>query len=85
MRSETPDRPAPGRSTTTNQETRLAVVALAAVVVLSAGWFVLSWRVAHNTVGDAIGEALGVALGLLIVCSVIGAVRGRGRFPDEDG
>jgi len=56
----------------------------AAVTLLAAGWFVLSWRVGHNAPADALGEALGVALALLIVASVVGAFRGRDRS-DVDG
>jgi len=70
-----------------SSERRVAVLIVATLVVLAGGWFVVSWRVAHNTVGDAIGEALGVALGLLIVVSVIGAIRGRNgqkRRPEPD-
>jgi hypothetical protein len=54
------------------------------VVGAAAGWFVLAWRVAHNTPRDAIGQALGVAFGLLILFSVIGAVRGRNHSSEQD-
>jgi hypothetical protein len=69
----------------TRSERRVAALIVAALVVLSGGWFVLSWQVAHNPIGDAIGEALGVALGLLIVTSVIGAIRGRGAGRQTTG
>ena len=59
--------------------TRTIVFGGAAVLLLAAGWFVLSWRVGHTGAGDAVGEALGVALGLLIALSVVGAVRSRHR------
>jgi FtsH-binding integral membrane protein len=52
--------------------------------LLGSGWFVLSWKVAHNTVRDAIGEALGVALAMLIVFSVIGAIRNRDGSTEPD-
>jgi hypothetical protein len=69
----------------TSSERRIAILIVVALVILAGGWFVLSWRVAHNPVGDAIGEALGVGLALLIVTSVIGAIRGRGGGRDGPG
>lgn len=52
---------------------------LGAAVVCGFGWFLLAWRVMHETAGDAAGEALGVTFGILIVASVIGALRSFGR------
>jgi uncharacterized membrane protein YccC len=47
------------------------------VVLLAAGWFVMSHLVMQTAVSDALGEALGVALGLLMVVSVVGAIWSR--------
>lgn len=52
---------------------------IGAALVCGFGWFLLAWRVMHETAGDAAGEALGVAFGILIVASVIGALRGFAR------
>jgi hypothetical protein len=51
----------------------------AVLLVLAAGWFVLSWRVGHTPVGDALSEALGVAFGLMVALSVVGAILDRRR------
>ena len=47
------------------------------VLVLAAGWFVMSHLIMQTSVPDALGEALGVALGLLMVVSVVGAIWSR--------
>jgi FtsH-binding integral membrane protein len=52
--------------------------------LLGSGWFMLSWKVAHNPARTAIGEALGVALAMLIVFSVIGAIRNRDGSAEPD-
>jgi hypothetical protein len=50
------------------------------VLLLAAGWFMLSHLVMGTDTGDAIGESLGVALALLVVASIVGAIRsGRGN------
>jgi hypothetical protein len=57
---------------------------LTLAALLGSGWFVLSWKVAHNTTRVAFGEGLGVALAMLIVFSVIGAIRNRDRPTGPD-
>lgn len=53
----------------------VAVTAGAAIIVLiGAGWFVLSRYVMETATLDAIGEALGVMLGLLVLVSIVGAI-----------
>jgi hypothetical protein len=50
------------------------------VLLLAAGWFMLSHLVMGTATGDAIGESLGVALALLVVASIVGSIRsGRGN------
>lgn len=53
------------------------VLGTAVLTALTAGWFLLSWAVMHNTFADAGAEAFGVAFALLIVVSVVGAFRRR--------
>jgi hypothetical protein len=62
---------------------RVVVLGGVLIAVLSAGWFLLSWQVAHNPAGDAFGEALGMVFFLLIVGSVIGGMLRRGQADDD--
>jgi hypothetical protein len=62
---------------------RVVVLGGVLIAVLSAGWFLLSWQVAHNPAGDAFGEALGMVFFLLIVGSVIGGMHRRGQAADD--
>lgn len=55
--------------------TRTLVVGGGVLLLLGAGWFVLSHVVMGTQTADALGEALGVMLGLAIVASIIGAIR----------
>jgi hypothetical protein len=63
----------------THDPARIAVLGGALVLLLASGWFVLSWRVAHNPAGDAFDEALGVAFAVLIVVSIVRGVMRRNR------
>ena len=59
---------------------RLLVVGGAVIVILGAGWYLLSYFVMETSAGDALGEALGVMLALLVVASIAGAIAsGRGN------
>lgn len=70
--------------TSGTHDQRVVVLGGALIVLLAAGWFLLSWQVAHNPAGDAFGEALGMVFFLLIVGSVIGGTLRRGHTTDDD-
>jgi cation transporter-like permease len=60
--------------------TRTLVVGGGGIVLLGAGWFVLSHVVMGTDIPDALGEALGVMLALAVVGSIAGALlSGRGK------
>ena len=62
------------------QSTRTLVVGGGIIVLLGAGWFVLSHVVMDTDIPDALGESLGVVLALGVVASIAGAVlSGRGK------
>ncbi len=67
----------------THAQRRIVMLSAALIALLSAGWFMVSWRVGHSPAGDAFGEAVGVVFALLIVASAVGASR-RDRS-DDDG
>jgi len=67
----------------THAQRGVLVLGATLIALLSAGWFMVSWRVVHTPAGDAFGEALGVVFGLLILVSAVGASR-RARS-DDDG
>jgi hypothetical protein len=70
--------------TSGTDDQRILFLGATIIAMLGVGWFLLSWRVAHNPAGDAFSETLGIVFMLLIVGSVIGAsVRG-GPHDDED-
>jgi hypothetical protein len=56
-------------------------LALAGILVLSGGWFGVSWRVLGSPVVDAVGEAAGGVVAVLVLVSVVGAVRHSRRGP----
>jgi hypothetical protein len=56
-------------------------LALAGILVLSGGWFTVSWRVLGSPVVDAVGEAAGGVVAVLVLVSVVGAVRHSRRGP----
>jgi hypothetical protein len=70
--------------TSGTHDQRTVVLGAAVIAILAIGWFLLSWRVAHNPAGDAFSETLGVVFMLLIVGSLIGASLHRGSGDDED-
>jgi hypothetical protein len=71
--------------TSGTDDQRILFLGAAVIGILAIGWFVLSWRVAHNPAGDAFSETLGIVFMLLIVGSVIGAsIRRGGSNDDED-
>jgi hypothetical protein len=63
--------------------TRTAVLGGVLVALLASGWFVLSWRVAHNPAGDAFDESLGVGFAILIVVSIVRSVLHRNQSDDS--
>jgi hypothetical protein len=65
-------------------QTRTAVLGAAAIVLIAGGWFLLSWRVAHNPAGDAFDESLGVAFAVLIVVALTHSFVRRNRTTDAD-
>jgi hypothetical protein len=70
--------------TSGTDDQRILLLGATVIAMLGVGWFLLSWRVAHNPAGDAFSETLGIVFMLLIVGSVIGASMRRGPHDDED-
>jgi hypothetical protein len=68
----------------TDDQTRTAVLGAVAIALIASGWFLLSWRVAHNPAGDAFDESLGVAFAVLIVVALLHGFLRRGRGGDAD-
>ncbi len=68
----------------TDGQTRTVVLGAVAIALIAGGWFVLSWRVAHNPAGDAFDESLGVAFAVLIVAALLHGFLRRGRAGDAD-
>ncbi len=68
----------------THDRTRAVVIGSVLIALTASGWFVLSWRVAHNPAGDAFDQALGVAFGILIVLSIVRSVLRRNPTDDAD-
>jgi hypothetical protein len=68
----------------THDQTRTVVLGAVAIALIAGGWFVLSWRVAHNPAGDAFDESLGVAFAVLIVAALLQNLLRRGRAGDAD-
>jgi hypothetical protein len=68
----------------TDDQTRTVVLGAVAIALVAGGWFVLSWRVAHNPAGDAFDESLGVAFAVLIVVALLHGFLRRGRAGDAD-
>jgi purine-cytosine permease-like protein len=64
--------------------TRAVVIGSVLIALTASGWFVLSWRVAHNPAGDAFDQSLGVAFGILILLSVVRSVLRRDSTDDAD-
>jgi hypothetical protein len=68
----------------TDDQTRTVVLGAVAIALIAGGWFVLSWRVAHNPAGDAFDESLGVAFAVLIVVALLHGFLRRGGTGDAD-
>jgi hypothetical protein len=68
----------------TDDQTRTVVLGAVFIALIASGWFVLSWRVAHNPAGDAFDESLGVAFAVLIVVALLRGFLHRNRTDDSD-
>jgi hypothetical protein len=64
----------PADAATRPGPTWYGVAGVIAVLVLTVGWFLMSYFAMDTDVSDALGESVGAGLGLLIALSVVGAV-----------